>query len=167
MPPRRLVLIRHAEAGDAPVDVDRPLTQLGERRAEAIGEWLGRAGLAPDRVVVSPAVRAQQTWERAAVALPAGLTGVDERIYDNTVDALLAVLGGLPDEAMTAALVGHNPAVGQLAAVLGDAEGDPAARHDVGSGFPTGGVAVFVLAGTFAALEPGTATLTDFAVPGA
>ena len=91
---------------------------------------------------------------------------VDERIYDNTVEALLEVLRETPDDVGTVAVVGHNPSVGQLAADLDDGEGSPQARHDVAAGFPAGGVAVFSLPGSFAAIEPGAATLDDFRVPG-
>src|SRR4051794_609610 len=90
---RRLVLIRHATAAQAPVDADRPLTDRGREQAAAIGQWLRRAALRPDRVVVSPALRAAQTWEGAAAYLsPPPTPAVDERIYDNTVEALFAVL---------------------------------------------------------------------------
>lgn len=163
----RLVLVRHAKAADAPVDVDRPLTGSGARRAAAIGAWLAAAGLSPDRVLVSPARRTVQTWEQASGSLPAAPPPeVDERIYDNTVEGLLAAIRETPDGARVLVLVGHNPAVHELATVLVDGEGDPAAGREVGAGFPTGGVAVFTLSTYFAALEPGTATLDDMAVPG-
>ncbi|MBB3083092.1 SixA phosphatase family protein [Geodermatophilus sabuli] len=166
MSPHRLVLIRHAQAGSAPVDVDRPLTEHGLRQAAAIGSWLGRAGLVPDAVLVSPARRAVQTWERAGVVLVPGLQPVlDARIHDNTVGAVLAAVRETPDEVHTLAVVGHNPAVGQLVTVLDDGQGTPVARQDARNGVPAGGVAVFDLAGPFADLAPGGATLTEFTVP--
>src|SRR3954453_20184933 len=83
--PWRLLLIRHAQAADGPVDIDRPLTAQGRRQAEDLGRWLEQAGLAPGAVLVSPARRAQQTWEQAAAALePAPTPTVDARILDNT-----------------------------------------------------------------------------------
>ncbi len=164
--PRRLLLIRHAQAADGAIDADRPLTGRGARRAAAIGSWLTQAGLVPDRVVVSPARRAVQTWEQTGAPLVPGLQPlVDARIYDNTVEALLAVLRETPEDVGTLAVVGHNPSVGELARGLDDGEGSPAARREVDAGFPTGGVAVFVLATPFAALAPGAATLSDFTVP--
>ncbi len=65
-----------------------------------------------------------------------------------------------PEDVTTVALVGHNPSVGELTHVLDDGQG---ATH---AGFPTAGVAVFVVATPFAAIEPGEARLSDFAVPG-
>jgi phosphohistidine phosphatase len=160
--PRRLVLVRHAQAAGAAVDADRPLTEHGARRAAAIGAWLEQAGIAPDRVVVSPARRAVQTWQRAGGQLPI----VDRRIYDNTVEALLAAIQDTPEDVRNLVVVGHNPSIGELAAVLDDGQGDPAARHGVVTGFPTGGVAVFTLTTPFAAAAPGTARLDDATVPG-
>ena len=163
MQPRRLLLIRHAPAAAGPVDVDRPLTGDGARRATAIGAWLEQVGSAPDRVLVSPARRAQQTWELAGVPVE---PVVDPRILDNTVEALLAAIREIPDDVRSVAVVGHNPSIGELSAVLDGGQGSAEARRAVDRGFPAGGVAVFSLPGSFAALAPGAATLSDFAVPG-
>jgi phosphohistidine phosphatase len=56
--------------------------------------------------------------------------------------------------------------MGELSAVLDDGEGNPAARRALDAGFPTGGLAVFLLSAPFAELAPGAATLSDFTVPG-
>jgi phosphohistidine phosphatase len=163
---RRLVLVRHAQAADAPVDADRRLTEQGTRQAAAIGSWLEEAGVVPDRVVVSPARRAGQTWEQASARLTTDPPIVDPRIYDNTVEALLAVIRETADDVRTVAVVGHNPSIGTLSAALDDGRGDPTARRDLHTGFPTGAVAVFTLATTAAAIAAGEATLSDFTVPG-
>lgn len=164
---RRLLLVRHAEAAGGPVDAERSLTGKGTRRAAAIGSWLAQAGMAPDRVVVSPARRAAQTWEQARASLEPDVEPVvDARVYDNTVEALLAVIAETPDDVQTLVVVGHNPSVGELARDLDDGRGSAPARRDVEAGFRAGGVALFTLATPFAAIAPGTATLTDLTVPG-
>lgn len=163
---RRLVLVRHAEAASAPVDADRPLTSRGEEQAAAVGRWLAREDLVPDRVVVSPARRAVQTWQRAAAEVSAAPPPIaEQRIYDNTVEDLLAVLQETPEDVGTVVLVGHNPSIGELARALDDGEGDPSARGDLADGFPAAAVAVFGLAAPFEAVEAGTGTLTAFAPP--
>lgn len=165
MEPRRLVLIRHARAAGGAVDVDRPLTADGAEQAAAIGPWLEQAGLVPDRVLVSPARRAAQTWAAAAPAAAERPT-IEPRIYDNTVDALLAAIRAAPDDVATLALVGHNPSIGELARALGDGQADAVAQRAVDDGFPTGAVAVFALGTSFTDVEPGTATLVAVVVPG-
>ena len=153
------MLIRHAEAAGGPVDADRPLTERGTRQAAAIGDRLVQAELAPHRALVSPARRAAQTWELASARLAAGpRPAVDARIYDNTVEALLAVIRETPDDVQVLAVVGHNPSIAELVAVLDDGQGDPATRSGAGAGFPAGGTAVFALATSFAAIAPGGAT---------
>jgi len=167
MPPRRLLLVRHAEAAGGPVDAERSLTARGERHAAAIGSWLAGAGLVPDRVVLSPARRAVQTWERARAALgTAAEPVVDARVYDNTVEDLLGVVRDTAGDVATLVVVGHSPSVGELAGLLDDGRGDPALRRQVQAGFRTGQVAVFGVGTPLADLGPGAATLEDVAVPG-
>ena len=167
MQSRVLLLVRHAQAADGAVDADRPLTDAGKRRAAAIGTWLAQSGLVPDLVLVSPARRAAQTWERAAVSLPPDLgSAVDARIYENTVEGLLALLRETPEDVHTVAVIGHNPSIGELARALDDGQGDPGAARTLDAGFPAGGAAVFGLAVEFPDLAPGTATLRAFTAPG-
>lgn len=167
MPLLRLLLVRHAQAAAGPVDADRPLTESGAGQAAAIGTWLAQAGLHADRVVVSPARRAVETWDRLAAAWgPGPAPVVDARIYENTVEGLLAVVQEAPDDVRTLVVVGHNPAIRELADALDDGRGSPAARRELDAGFRAGAAAVFELGGPFAAVAPGVATLRDFAVPG-
>ena len=166
MQPRRLLLIRHAQAAAAADDRDRPLTERGARRATAIGSWLARSGYVPDLVLVSPALRAAQTWAAAAASLVPDLPPtVDERIYDNTVEAVLAAITETTEDVLTLIVVGHNPSIGELAAALDDGEGDASARRALRAGFPAGAVAVFRVATAFSDLAPGGANLEDFAGP--
>ena len=65
---RRLMLLRHAKTEtDAPSgrDQDRRLDPRGHRDAAEIGSWLAAHPPFPDAVLVSPAIRAKQTWELA------------------------------------------------------------------------------------------------------
>jgi len=164
---RQLLLIRHAKAGPhGEPDIERELAKRGRADAAAIGHWLAEHNLIPDRVVVSPAARARETWQRAAGA--AELTAkpvVDERIYHNTVDDLLQVVAQTPSGVQTLALVGHNPSMEDLAVALDDGNGDATARTELASRYPTGGVAVFAVGADWSGLGPGTATLVEFGVP--
>jgi phosphohistidine phosphatase len=166
MATRTLVLIRHAKAADGVVDVERPLAPRGVRDAQAIGVWLAEIGVVPDLVVVSPAVRARQTWDAAAASLPGSpRTVIDDRIYDNAVDELLDIVHETPDEVGSLALVGHNPSFGELAYQLDDEAGDPEARQDVLAGFPTSAVAVFDISGAWRDVRLHGGTLRHCAAP--
>ena len=62
---RRLMLLRHAKTEtEAPSgrDQDRRLDERGRRDAAEIGNWIGRHPPFANTVMVSPAVRAHQTW---------------------------------------------------------------------------------------------------------
>ena len=111
-----LILWRHAEAenaGENEDDLDRPLTQRGEKQAARMAVWLDRQ--LPDglRVLASPARHTEQT----AKALG--------RRYKLRAELLP---GGQPDELLELAqwprsrgavlVVGHQPMLGQTVARL-------------------------------------------------
>jgi phosphohistidine phosphatase len=161
---RQLVLVRHAKAGGGPVDRDRPLAARGIAEAPALGRWLAQRQIAPDRVVVSPARRARQTWDLASRELgPAAEPVFDERVYDNTVEDLLEILRETPAQVTTLAVVGHNPGIQDLAVALDDGRGDDAGRSELTTKYRTSGVAVFDVSDAWAELR--SATLTSFAAP--
>ncbi|HYT09194.1 MAG TPA: histidine phosphatase family protein [Mycobacteriales bacterium] len=167
MTTRRLVLVRHAKAAtDGDSDAERPLAKRGRADAPAVGRWLAGHGLAPDRVVVSPARRALQTWELAAAELGSPPEPVrDERVYGNSVEDLLAVVHDTPAGAGTLVLVGHNPSVEALATALDDGSGDATGRREMAEKYPTSGVAVFDIGGDWSDVGAGAGRLTGFAVP--
>src|SRR5215204_4151161 len=161
---RQLVLIRHAKSGEGAVDRDRPLAERGVAEAPAVGRWLAERGIAPDRVVVSPARRARRTWELAAAELdPAAEPVLDDRVYRNTVEDLLEIVRETPAEVTTLAIVGHNPGIQDLALELDDGRGDDTDRRELRTKYPTSGVAVFDVGDSWA--EVRSATLTSFAAP--
>ncbi len=156
-PVRRLVLIRHAKAADGDLDRRRRLTPEGTAAAESIGRYLADHEPSPDRVVTSPARRAAETWAAAARALtdpPA--PDEDERIYDNTVDALQEVVRDTPPDVGILVVVGHNPSMHALAQATDDGTGDPKLRKTLAERFPTAAVAVFDISEDWATLDQGT-----------
>ena len=108
MPQHRLLLIRHAQTEQGSPDKDRRLTDRGERDAREIGRWLTAKDVVPDLVVVSPATRARQTWELTGLGASAQ---PDARVYDNTVEDLLAIVAETDASVRTLAIVGHNPSI--------------------------------------------------------
>lgn len=159
-----LLLVRHAKAAEGSKDIERPLTGRGRRDSAALGRWLKDHDIRPDRAVVSPARRAQQTWSAAASQLDgSGETVLDDRVYDNDVDALFAITRETPDKVGTLVLVGHNPSFEQFAHHLDDGDGAEDARRELNEGYPTCAVAVFRTERSWGELS--RATLIAFAAP--
>lgn len=122
---RRLLLIRHAEAGLAPGKGDhaRPLSPHGCAQADTIGHLIAAGGLPrPEVVHASDATRTLQTWQRIAAA--AGIQPdlhAEHALYGAEVDDLVETVQGTPDAVGVVALVGHAPEVPGLAFSLVDA----------------------------------------------
>jgi phosphohistidine phosphatase len=121
---RTLILLRHAKSdwsGGEP-DAGRPLSDRGIRQAPVAGRWLAGWGDRIDLAVVSPAVRARETWQLAAAELgPADsrpLVRIEDRVYAASAGELIGVVRALPDDAVTVVLVGHNPGMEELVAEL-------------------------------------------------
>jgi phosphohistidine phosphatase len=158
---KTLMLLRHAKSAqrdDVP-DRERPLAGRGRRDAPAAGRWLRENDLDPQLALVSSARRAVETFELLAAELatrPRDLVTSDA--YAAGAGELLELVRGLPQGVDSALVVGHNPAIETLAALL-DQQDRPSRD------FPTSAIAVFELATAWADVEPGTARLTAFAVP--
>lgn len=164
MAARNLLLVRHGKAADGSIDIERPLSGRGRRDSAALGRWLKDHDFQPDLTVVSPALRAQQTWTAAASELDSvGETITEERVYDNDVDALFEITRETPDTVRTLVLVGHNPSFEQFAHHLDDGDGADDARHDLNEGYPTCAVAVFRTDASWGELR--RARLVAFATP--
>ena len=121
MPELTLILFRHAKSDQSSTeaDIDRPLNERGERQAPEAGRWLAGNVDGIDLAVVSPAYRARTTWDLASAELsPQPQARIDDRIYAGSLSSLLSVVWDLPDDARTVVLVGHNPGIEDLAALL-------------------------------------------------
>ena len=111
-----LILWRHAEAHEAEPgqdDLQRALTTRGEKQAARMAVWLDRQLPAGARVFSSPAVRTEQTVR----ALGRRYKLRDALSPGATVDDLLEA-AGWPEAKYPVVLVGHQPALGALAARL-------------------------------------------------
>lgn len=154
---RELILLRHAHADPASTgqaDLDRPLSAAGLAEAEAAGKWLKENNLQPDCVLCSPARRTRETLEAVV-----GVTGFFEhRLEDKIYDATPGTLIGLVDDRNDIErlmIVGHNPGLERLAALLTTGETSEY------RGMPPAGVAVLRFPKE-AKIEPGVATLNAF-----
>jgi len=109
-----LILWRHAEASEAEGvdDLERRLTAKGERQAERMAEWLNRRLAHSTRILVSPALRCQQT----AKALGRKVGTVAELAPGAFPEELLRV-ARWPQSSESVLVIGHQPTLGMAAAL--------------------------------------------------
>lgn len=121
---KTLLVMRHAKSSwdDAQVpDHDRPLNKRGKNDAPLMGKVLKKEGLLPDLILSSTAKRARATVElvsegcgyNADVQWQAALYAAEPQAY-------IEALRQLPDELGTVMVVGHNPGLEELVAMLTD-----------------------------------------------
>ena len=108
-----LILWRHAEAEDGVPDIARKLTSKGEKQAQKVATWLKDRIESPVRMIVSPAVRTQQT----ARALMSEFETSGEVGLSTSVKRVLRA-AGCPNAEGTVIVVGHQPTLGQVTAFL-------------------------------------------------
>ncbi|HKX43412.1 MAG TPA: histidine phosphatase family protein [Burkholderiaceae bacterium] len=117
---KTLFLVRHAKSdkNDPTLpDRDRPLADRGQKEAPKMGKRLARRDVKPDGLVSSPALRALTTAQLIAdeIGFKRQDIAVDERLYESSVDGLLAVIRGIDDRLARVMLFGHNPEFTELA----------------------------------------------------
>ena len=142
---RRLLLFRHAKAQRPEPGIEdraRVLIERGRKDSVRIGAYLATNGLVPDRVLISPSARTQETWKFTATAFsstPAAVTA--EQLYEATPPAIIALIKEAPTETHTLLVIGHNPELHELALML-VASGNADARKLLKDKLPTAGLVI-------------------------
>ena len=107
-----LILWRHADADDRVPDGARALTAKGEKQARRVAAWLKKQLPKGTRILASPAKRAQQTagalTRRFETSRDVGTAAGPQSILD---------AAGWPEGGATVVVVGHQPTLGQAAAL--------------------------------------------------
>ncbi len=166
---RRLMLLRHAKAERSlpgEQDRERGLLERGRKEASLIGGYIVTHALAPDGVLVSPAIRTQQTWKCASAAFrPAPGATTVERLYDASAPTILTAIKDAPASAHTLLVIGHNPGLHELAGLL-IASGDVQTRERLSEKLPTSGLVIVDFAIVeWARLHPHSGRLERFVTP--
>jgi len=145
-------------------DLERPLAPRGARAADRMREYLDAEEIRPELVLCSSARRTRETLAWILPGLGSELTvRIEPSVYSFDADALLQRLQQLPADVGSVMLVGHNPAMQDLASLLA-AGGDR--LDELRGGFPTAALAELDLrVGSWRELAPGTGRLTRFIVP--
>jgi len=108
-----LILWRHAEAEEGTPDAARKLTAKGEKQAQKMAKWLKEHIGKPDRILVSPTVRTQQTAQAFNTKFE-----TDAKIGTNSSPQKILQAADWPNGEGIVIVVGHQPTLGQLAALL-------------------------------------------------
>ncbi|MDX1352726.1 MAG: histidine phosphatase family protein [Thiomicrorhabdus sp.] len=158
---RELMLLRHAKTDwkdDGLEDIERPLSDKGKKNAAKMGKWLKEKNLMPDLILVSPAVRAQQTLKRICNECSATAITVDA-LYLAELEQLRQVLADAP-HAERIMLIGHNPGLETLFNLLVSEQ--PPSHVQL---FPTCALAHLILPNDWQNIEAGDGKLQQFITP--
>jgi phosphohistidine phosphatase len=121
----RLVVLRHAKAGELPggPDFERVLLPSGERDSAAAGGWLASHGFRPDVVICSAARRTRQTWENVGPALGGDPEFIaEERLYEADAEDVIEIIRQTSAAVGTLLYIGHNPAAAEFASLVTGSE---------------------------------------------
>ncbi|HEX2804988.1 MAG TPA: histidine phosphatase family protein [Kineosporiaceae bacterium] len=168
---RRIVLLRHAKSSypSGVPDHERPLAGKGRRNAQAVGAWFVAEGPRISLALCSDATRARHTWEIIRSELVKAdrdaPTVLEPLLYGASPFDLITLIRELPDDVITAVVVGHEPTMSSTALWLAGDGSDPDALARINEKFPTGGIAVLRLTTAWSQLAGGTAVLETFAKP--
>jgi phosphohistidine phosphatase len=126
---------------------------------------LAQKGIRPDLVLCSSARRARDTL----AALTPRLGGdteirIEPELYTSDADDLLRRVRAVDPSLTTVLLIGHNPAIEDLATDLA-AGGDGPALTQLHAKYPTGTLAILELDIDWRRLDTGTARLRDLVLP--
>ncbi len=157
---KTLTLLRHAKSSwDNPAlaDHDRPLAPRGRRAATLIATYLRDEHLPVSLVLCSSAVRTRETVELVS---PPGEIEIEDELYGASADQLLERLRRVPEQIDAVMLVGHNPAMHELAVALAADPGELV--HDK---FPTAALATLTVPGPWRELDRGQGELVAFVKP--
>ena len=143
---RLLLLMRHgkAENSSGQPDHERALAERGQSQARLVGEYLAAQNVEVSRVLVSDSTRTAQTWEgvRSQMTDFDGEVTSHEEIYSGGPSELLSLVRGVAPEHAVVLVIGHEPTISSLSALLVDDDSDAGATAQARIGMPTGSMSV-------------------------
>ena len=108
-----LILWRHAQAEFGDNDMARRLTPRGHKQARYMAKWLQAQLPKECKILVSPAIRTRETADYLDLPYE-----IEPRIAPDACVSSLLAASGWPDGHGAVLLVGHQPHLGELAALL-------------------------------------------------
>lgn len=165
----RLMLLRHAKSSWADpgrTDYERPLNSRGRAAAPAMARFMSENGLLPQRIVCSSAQRAVETLSLMLPHIAADMdVNVTRRLYEADGESYLRAVREAGGTAMSLMVIGHNPSIEDVAALLAPV-GDAVALADMHTKYPTTGLAIIDFdAPRWSDTGPGAGRLIAFHTP--
>ena len=156
---KRLILMRHAEAGwhINTDDHERPLSASGIRDAKKIGSWLKEKEYIPDEVISSTSVRTRETLSYLFLECPQIF---EKSLYLADAEQMKSTLKTLLSE--TVILLAHNPGITELAHDLMNHE----EKHENFMDFPAASTVVIDFkADRWSEVKSDSGIFVDFVMP--
>lgn len=167
--PKRLLVLRHAEAGHTFTgdDHSRTLTPHGQHQAREVGRLLWDSGGWPESTLVSDAMRTRQTciWIGHELGEKAATPYLDERLYLADSRTMCSVINETPETVQTLLVIAHMPGVQDLAMELVSRDSDEQTVLNMAEHWPPAGLAVFDVNKRWAELDGRDAQLKQFVTP--
>jgi phosphohistidine phosphatase len=163
---RTLFLLRHAKSSWADprlADRDRPLAPRGRHASTLIADYLREERITPALVLCSSSTRTRETLERIAAGFTDEVeTQIEDGLYGASAADLLARLRVVRAGIESVMLIGHHPAIQELAIELA---GSGNQLESLTAKFPTGALATLTFTGSWSGLAAGTSELVAFVKP--
>jgi len=158
---KTLYLLRHAKSSwtdPTLADHDRPLAPRGRRASKVIADHLHREQIRPTLVLCSSSTRTRETLDLISAGLGDEVeVRVDRYLYAASAGDLLDRLRTLDPRVESVMLIGHSPAVPELALSLA---GKGLGLGRLRAKFPTAPLATLTFKGGWGELTPGSAELS-------
>lgn len=145
-------------------DFDRELDEQGIEEARQMGIAMKAAGLVPQKVICSQAVRARQTLDAINESLHLeNDVSFTDTLYATDAPGYLEVAAAADTDA-DLMLIGHNPMLEDLALALGH-EGDEDSITELQMGFRTAGLVVINFEGASSTWGNSNGSLETYMTP--
>ena len=129
-----------------------------------MAEHLRAEAIRPGLILCSTAVRTRATLAGVAAGFgdPEPEVRFEAAIYEASGSTLMRLVAGLPENARSAMLIGHQPGIGGLAGRLA---GSGERLSDLERKFPTAALATLTLESEWSEVGEGSAVLAAFVKP--
>lgn len=106
---KKIYLMRHAKAGENPVDFNRPLADKGHMQCKIMSDVIVSNKLSPELVICSSAVRTRETLAGISSSISPKEILYEQDLYHASDAKMLAHTQNMSDSYNSVMIVAHNP----------------------------------------------------------